>query len=381
MAGLYQSIPGASPWHEPEQVPPVPLIDVKINAQVKNFIAEVEMMQKYQNKERSAIEVVYRFPMEEGAVVTACSATLEGRNIVAQIQENKKAEQMYQEAIKNKKTAVKLSSTRPDIFEMKVGNLSPGSECIISVKFIMELPVEERKTRMTIPTTIAPKYVSDRHHGSSVVPKVLKSLLYKEETPAPLYFYMKAVMKSKISEITSTSHDIVTDMKKTGDMFEAEVKFDGVTADMNRDLVILIETEEPNQPKVVLEKGSDGSLVAMLSFVPNFELKKQAAECIFLIDCSGSMQGDSIKMAKEALGVFIASLPVDSHFNIICFGSSFRQLFDTSVPLTDENLAEAKTLCQRLDANLGGTEIYSPLEFIFRQPKVVGKPRQVKLII
>ena len=47
----------------------------------------------------------------------------------------------------------------------------------------------------------------------------------------------------------------------------------------------------------------------------------------------------------------------------------------------DENIAEAKSLCQRLDANLGGTEIYSPLEFIFRQPKVVGKPRQVRLII
>ena len=144
MAGLYQSIPGASPWHE-EQIPPVPLMDVKINALVTNFIAEVEMVQRYQNKERSAIEVVYRFPMEEGATVTACSATLEGRTIVAQIQENKRAEAMYQEAIKNKKTAVKLSSTRPDIFEMKVGNLSPGSECIIAVKYIMELPVEERR--------------------------------------------------------------------------------------------------------------------------------------------------------------------------------------------------------------------------------------------
>ena len=114
----------------------------------------------------------------------------------------------------------------------------------------------------------------------------------------------------------------------------------------------------------------------MLSFVPNFELKKQPAECIFLVDCSGSMQGDSIKMAREALGVFIASLPVDSHFNIICFGSSYRPLYDESVALTDESLAEAKGLIQDMDANLGGTEIYSPLEYIFRQKKVVGKPRQ-----
>ena len=46
---------------------------------------------------------------------------------MATIQENEKAEKMYKKAIESNKTAVKLSSTRPDIFQMKVGNLSPGA--------------------------------------------------------------------------------------------------------------------------------------------------------------------------------------------------------------------------------------------------------------
>merc|ERR1719450_166326 len=248
----------------------------------------------------------------------------------------------------------------------------------------MELPVEDKKTRMTIPTTIAPKYVTSRSdkyatglsyrsHMSEVVPKVL----YKEETPAPLIFNMKIVMKTKIVNITSPSHELNTDIQKSTNSFEATAKFDGVTADMDRDLVVLIESEEPNQPKIVLEKGSDGSMVGMLSFVPCFELRKQAAEFIFLIDCSYSMSGDCIKIAKEALSVFIHSLPVDAHFNIVCFGSSFRTLFPDSRALTDESLAEAKSLVMKIDANLGGTEIYSPLNFIFKLPKVVGKPRQI----
>ena len=54
---------------------------------------------------------------------------------------------------------------RPDIFQMKVGNLSPGATCEITISFIMELPVEEGKTRMTIPTTIAPRYIADKHHA------------------------------------------------------------------------------------------------------------------------------------------------------------------------------------------------------------------------
>ena len=187
-------------------------------------------------------------------------------------------------------------------------------------------------------------------------------------------------MKTKIVEVTSSSHALVTEMTRNSDKFEATAKFDGTNSDMDRDLVVLIESTEPNDPKVILEKGSDGSLVAMLTFVPSFELRKQAAECIFLIDCSGSMGGDSIRIAREALGVFIHSLPVDAHFNVICFGSSYRKLFQESKALTDESLAEAKSLIQRIDANLGGTEIYTPLNYIFKLPKIVGKPRQVFVI-
>ena len=187
-------------------------------------------------------------------------------------------------------------------------------------------------------------------------------------------------MKTKIVDVTSSSHALVTEIMKNSDKFEATAKFDGTNSDMDRDLIVLIESAEPNDPKVTLEKGADGSLVAMLTFVPSFELRKQAAECIFLIDCSGSMSGDSIRIAREALGLFIHSLPVDAHFNIVCFGSSYMKLFPASKALTDESLAEAKSLIQRIDANLGGTEIYTPLDYIFKLPKIVGKPRQVFVI-
>ena len=109
-------------------------------------------------------------------------------------------------------------------------------------------------------------------------------------------------------------------------------------------------------------------------------MKKQESECIFLIDCSGSMAGQSIKLAREALTVFLNSLPVDCHFNVYCFGSSYNKLFPSSQPLTDGTLEVAKSLLTRIDANLGGTEIYSPLQDILKQPLVVGKPRQVFVI-
>lgn len=102
------------------------------------------------------------------------------------------------------------------------------------------------------------------------------------------------------------------------------------------------------------------------------------AEFIFLIDLSGSMyhsrksrggQG-AIVLAQAALRLFLHSLPEESKFNIIQFGSSFRSTFEQSVEYNEETLKRAlddvNTYHER-DRRLGGTEIYTPLKHIFDQ--------------
>ena len=46
-------------------------------------------------------------------------------------------------------------------------------------------------------------------------------------------------------------------------------------------------------------------------------------EFIFVIDRSGSMGGVRIEKAKEALSLFIKSLPEGCYFNVYSFGSNF----------------------------------------------------------
>ena len=54
-------------------------------------------------------------------------------------------------------------------------------------------------------------------------------------------------------------------------------------------------------------------------------------EYIFLLDRSYSMEGARIAKAKEALVLFIQSLPLSSRFNVISFGSNYKQLHYSSV--------------------------------------------------
>jgi len=51
------------------------------------------------------------------------------------------------------------------------------------------------------------------------------------------------------------------------------------------------------------------------------EVEPNLNEYIFLIDRSGSMSGQKIKLAAEALRLFVHSLPVGSKLNIISYGS------------------------------------------------------------
>ena len=101
---------------------------------------------------------------------------------------------------------------------------------------------------------------------------------------------------------------------------------------MDRDLVVLVASSSPHLPSLVLEKmDEDGasSAVALLSLVPDFKLQDQRVEAIFLVDCSGSMAGQSMQLAKEALNLVLHSLPPSCYFNIVIFGNDFKSLFPT----------------------------------------------------
>ena len=310
---------------------------------VVNFTAEVKVSQKFVNCEENPIECVYFFPVEEEAAVTDFTAQLEGRTIKTVIKEKHEARDDYRSAMENHQTAVLLEETKPDIFEIRVGQLAPGAECLVSLTYLMELPVEERKTKLTIPTTVAPRYVPAR--DDSAESKKIASIQHDFNSPVKMSLNLEVVMTTEILSITSPSHQIqVTDRMKNQGYHVHTVKLETTTAALDRDLVVFVDSEEPCQPKVMIEKNEENSYVAMLTLVPDFKLRDQPIEAVFLVDCSGSMAGQSMNLAREALLVFLHSIPVNSFFNVILFGSRFESVFPSSQSYDDDNLRCAKLL-------------------------------------
>ena len=95
------------------------------------------------------------------------------------------------------------------------------------------------------------------------------------------------------------------------------------------------------------------------------ELVEHPGVFIFLIDQSGSMEGEPINLVKEALTLLIQSLPKDSYYQLIGFGSQFNTYDPTPKKYTKKNIQSTKSFIKTLDAELGGTNIKDPLKSIF----------------
>jgi uncharacterized protein with von Willebrand factor type A (vWA) domain len=72
----------------------------------------------------------------------------------------------------------------------------------------------------------------------------------------------------------------------------------------------------------------------------DFEMDLDASkgEFIFILDRSGSMDGIRIQNAKAALEIFLRSLPEDSYFNVVSFGSNHKFLFEKSMKNSRDTL-------------------------------------------
>ena len=369
----------------------VPLESIKIQVDVQGFTAHVLATMKYTNTDENPIEVIYIFPLDEQAAVCGFQATMDGRTIVAEVQEKQEARDTYDDAISSGQSAFLLeeSDESSDIFQISVGNLPPKKEAIIELRFVTELAVEkEGRVVFVLPTVLNPRY-SPHDSAASLSTQITRTATV--DSPYSFEFEMKVKAISAISEISSSSNALLVEVDDN-DRSQAKVKL-AETHKFNKDVEVHILTREPFKPKAIVENGAKlegredeqgfmASPVVMLNFFPEFKSSESSekGEFVFVVDRSGSMSGSKNNSARETLLLFLKSLPDGCYFNVVGFGSSYRTLFKKSKLYNDENLKDATQLAESMQANLGGTEILAPLEWVFSQPLVKGHPRQLFLL-
>ncbi|MGH7178949.1 MAG: VIT domain-containing protein [Tepidisphaeraceae bacterium] len=362
----------------------IALRGVRVRCRLTAMSQKTVVEQMFVNQEDRAIEAVYTFPLPDGAAVCAFEVFTNDRCLTGIIDESENAIANYDEAICAGHAAFMVEADRPDVFTARVGSLRPHQSAMIRLTYVAPLERVDKQIHVTFPTTLAPRYapmtktdpLEDAIDADTLNPP--KAL----HVPYGLNLEVDAFLGRQVKSIASPSHAIEsTPIDSREDAIR--VLLSGGMTEMNRDVVLTIDLAAEHEPTAQLARGADGAEYLAVSFVPEFDLsylgEPARTETIFVLDCSGSMQGESIRQATAALELCLRSLNPGDTFNICRFGSTFEMMSSVPLVYTQATLAGALRYIDH-GAGMGGTEILAPLQSIFGTKPRAGTIRNIILI-
>ncbi len=388
---------------------PVPLKSLDILVDIIHNVAKVSYTQVYHNSSQALLETEFFFPISPDACFDSFEAKFNDTVIKGIIKEKKKAKEEYKEALDRKDVAAysEINEETGDIMKVLIGNIPPNTDISITFSYIQKLEVEMNKFWcFRLFSTITPRYKGnwfDKLNRDIEILASYPTISSNNSKAYPWNIKVELQSPSPVTLLRSPSHQIITN-------FGNENHTCSVTLDPNtfykpnKDFVLLFNNGKENMLDYVMTPFEDG-YCAMVTMVADFqqglsndeayaklvkphakhdeeppEMKMVKGEYIFLLDRSGSMKGDRIKMARSALQLFLKSLPTDSYFNVISFGNTYQGLYHASTRYSKENLSTACEIIGQYEATMGGTNIYEPLRQILHRPTMKGYPRSVFLL-
>jgi len=278
------------------------------------------------------------------------------KEIKPTLMKKKDAKKYYKESIEMGYSSLIGMEDDNGISMFKIGNLNPNEKCKVIFKFAFMSILNDESSILT-------KLSLDiiRPYGSEICSTSGGSILF-------------TFISKQYDEILEIKSNIESGVSER--INENEVKYSFEVSGYFPVIDIITKVKNPIKSIAV----GNGKFAVLSMIGENVTRNELDNEYIFLVDCSGSMDGSRIKFAIDCMKLFIHSLPEKSHFNIYRFGSSYDSLFPESEDYNEENLNKAIEYISYTDADYGGTEIFQPLNSIFKQNIKYSTQRQVFIL-
>lgn len=365
-----------------------PLQNVEAKAVIDGNMAEVTLIQNYQNVGKGNIEALYTFPMPHNAQVTGFKAKIGDNEVVGEYKEKESAFKEYDNAVRQGDSGFLLESHRPDIFQISLGNIVSGEYISISITYIEDIKYIDNELRWVLPTVVAPRYIPGKASGKKLG---MGTAAPTDKVPDADYITppisdtsytltLKAEFKGArgIKKIASPSHPV--EVLMDGNTYIVTLARETELLDSDFILTAMLENSDENSLYNAQLNDNEAFGVARLVVeIENVPADQKNYEYTFLIDVSGSMAGEKLDQAKRALGISLRNLVEGDGFNIVAFESSYHCFSNVIVPYTQENLEKADKWIDSL-RDMGGTEIFEPLRYILEKTPNNEKIERVVLL-
>jgi len=382
-------------------------VNVEIDSHVNELFSTTKVTQRFKNPESNPLELKIFIYKKKDIIFSSFSAQIgDSIKVKSKVIKKHKAEEKFEDAIASGNAAIYVSE---DSYNNKIilnmGNIPPKQDLILICQFIQltesskkyefeffrNLPIFKGTKNIFQNLDLIGKIeIQTQNEIINVEKEILDNLeIYEEKNNNKEKNYL---IKYKIKELPQFENYNRNNIQNLDYIPCSKIYFDLKNENENKNNI---------QPKIYFQKSNlnpkeNSYIVNIKNHKKNDKLNP--ALFIFLIDQSGSMEyGDygwhdysdeeknnkditPIEIVSQALKLFLQSLPANSYYQLIGFGSKFKKYDEIPKKYTKENIQKSLEIIKSLKADLGGTNIYSPLKSIYDDEKEYDKIKLPKNI-
>ena len=355
-----------------ELASPLPLEHTSVEGQVVGPLVTEAVTQRFGNPLNEPAELSYLFPLPEGAAIVDFELHIGERVVRGEVDELEKARRTYQQALDDGKHAGLMEQRRPNLFAVNIANVIPGEVIKTLMRYQERLKYQDGEYEFVFPMGITPKYGSPEHPDEDE--GVTAPVAVKDDPISPVEISLSIDAGAPFDRPASPSHAInVTRLD--------ERRFNITLADRTipeRDFVLRYAAGGDNVTAAAWRsKGEDGDYFLATLLPPPLEsigADPMPREFIFVLDRSGSMSGEPIAQARNALRACLRSLNEGDIFRILLFDHELAWYKDEPSAVTQEAIDEADGFLGSIEGR-GGTEIVKALEVSLTLPPDTERTR------
>ncbi len=376
-----------------EREVPVPLRHTDVHASIAGPISSVKVTQEFHNPYSSKIEALYVFPLPDDAAVNDFVMTIGPRSIRGVIREREQAEQIYTQARAQGYHASLMTQERSNIFTQRVANIEPGERIDVSVTYFGPLTFRDSGYEFVFPIVVGPRYnpastmagvprfsepgAANSGTGIGSAP----GFATNDSTQGTTVGYLRPHERCgrdisisvdlnagvRLEQVESPTHHVVV---RTGaDLATAHIDLSPADSIPNRDFVLRYRVAGGQVKGGMITArderiGGAGENYFSMVLVPPSDLRycpRGPVEMIFVVDCSGSMSGEPLELARRSVRTALSLLRAGDTFQIIRFSDKAEFLSQAPERVNPENIQRADRYVAGLQTG-GGTELLNGLE-------------------
>ncbi|MBN2365479.1 MAG: VWA domain-containing protein [Calditrichaeota bacterium] len=311
-----------------------------VSVSIRNGVADVTMDQVFFNAGTMPLEGDYILILPGEAQVYDFYLEIDGKKVKGEMLEGENARRIYQDIVRKFRDPALLEYAGNGIFRARIFPIDPKKERKIRIRYAAILSSQFNNYDFRLPQYQQSDNPWKKSH--------IRVEIREDET---------------IGNIYSPSHELEF-LEKTENWVLLSAESGPVH--LNKDFRLFYSLAVEGMSYSLLSfrprTDRDGYFILQMNF-PETRMNRQeiSRNIIFVVDVSGSMQGEKISQARNALRSCINSLHENDYFEIISFSSTIRSFKGNLVRADRDSKENALYFIDNL-SSAGGTNINAALK-------------------